>query len=127
MLACCVVYLSERTDKTMTTLSKARTFNEVISDWEHGLEPYRCPADRSSDTHSGLSGMIAPVAVRLGKLLGLADFFSLSISPRFIKVCLAVVFFCLFFFYLPSNTGEENGVYVHNFITNTVEYRTAER
>lgn len=106
-------------------MTTARTFDDVVRDWENGLEPYKS-ADPSSDIYSGLSGMIAPVAVRLGKLLGLADFFSLKVRPEFIRKVIAVAVFWYFFACLPPpNTGDENpnGYYVHNFITNTVEYR----
>lgn len=109
--------------------TQARTFNEVISDWEHGLEPYKSPlvrattiTRRSFEDDSPRNGS-TPLAALI------SGFFSLKVSSTFLlKVIAAAVFWFFFAVLPPLNTGEENpnGYYVHNFLTDTVEYRIAE-
>lgn len=114
----------------MNTLLTARTFNEVVSDWEHGLEPYKSPLVRATTTtrrsfgnDSSRNGSTPLAALIKG-------FFSLKVRPSFLTKVIAVAVFWLFFACLPPlNTGDEkpNGYYVHNFLTDTVEYRIAEK
>lgn len=100
---------------------KARTFNEVVSDWEHGLEPYKgesfLPGKHLTETDRTSRGATTSAAEMIRR------FFSLKVSSTFLlKVIAAAVFWFFFAILPPLNTGEENGFYTHNFFTDKVEY-----